>query len=170
MRKYSKFIALITIVCFVAGCATIVGDKTQLIGLQSTPASASVTITDEKGSTVFSGATPTNVTLEKADGTYFGGKTYIVRISKEGYESQSVQISSKMNAWYLAGNLVFGGLIGWFIVDPLTGSMYNLSPDQINPQLAQQTAKKGSPEANSIHIVLLEDVPQHLRSKMTKIK
>jgi len=35
-------------------------------------------------------------------------------------------------AWYLAGNIVFGGIAGWLIVDPLTGAMWRLSPKEVN--------------------------------------
>jgi len=50
MKKYLKPMALILMVVFM-GCATIVGDKTQLIPISSTPDSATVLITDEKRST-----------------------------------------------------------------------------------------------------------------------
>jgi len=153
----------------ITGCATIVGDKTQSLQLNSKPDDAMVTITDENGVEVFKGKTPANVTLEKSDGSYFGGKTYIVRISKDGYETQSVQVNSKMNGWYIAGNFVFGGLIGWFIVDPLSGAMYNLSPEQVNAQLNSSSASNNS-TPDGIRIVLLKDVPQQLRAHMVKIR
>ena len=48
----------------------------------------------------------------------------------------------KFNAWYL-GNILFGGIIG-LVIDPITGAIYNLTPKQINAQLAQGTAFKTS--------------------------
>jgi hypothetical protein len=44
-------------------------------------------------------------------------------LEKEGYDKEEVNIEGDANAWYIAGNLVFGGLIGWLIVDPATGAM-----------------------------------------------
>lgn len=168
MKKFCLVIVC-GIFLFTTACATIVGDKTQLIGIKSTPEQASIEVTDEKGNSLFKGKTPTTVTLEKSDGTYFGGKNYSVRISKKGYETQSVQVSSQANGWYIAGNLVFGGLIGWLIVDPLTGAMYNLTPDEITTNLHQKAAKHNEITKDSISVVLLEDVPSNLRNKMVKI-
>jgi hypothetical protein len=39
-------------------------------------------------------------------------------------------LTKKFNAWYL-GNIIFGGLIG-IVIDPITGAIYELSPDQVN--------------------------------------
>lgn len=163
--------SVLVLVCtlLVASCATIVGDKTQLIGISSNPSSAQITITDEKGAVVFEGQTPTTVTLQKADGSYWGGKTYSVQIKKEGYEPQTIPVTSNVNGWYIGGNLIFGGLIGWFVVDPLTGAMYNLSPEQITASLGQKAAHNNTSKDGNIAIVLIEDVPASLRDKMVKI-
>jgi hypothetical protein len=48
-------------------CATIVGDKNQLLGINSNPDKATVSIQDEMGKDVFSGETPLTVTLKKGD-------------------------------------------------------------------------------------------------------
>ena len=151
------------------GCATIMGDKTQLISVNSTPSDAVVKIKDEKGMEIFTGKTPTTVTLQKADGSYWGGKDYTVTITKDGYETQVIPVTSSPNGWYIAGNLVFGGLIGWFIVDPVTGAMYNLSPEQINASMSTKVSHNNKSNDGNISIVLLEDVPSYLREQMTRI-
>lgn len=165
-----KVAALIISTVFVLGaCATIVGDKTQLIPISSTPNGANVVIIDEKGSKVFSGVTPTTVTLQKSDGTYWGGKDYKVKISKDGYNEQTIPIISSPNGWYIAGNLVFGGLIGWFIIDPLNGGMYTLTPEQVSAALGNNSAYNNFTRDGSISIVLLQDVPLSLRGEMKKL-
>jgi hypothetical protein len=169
MKKLLKPLPLI-LVMVLAGCATIVGDTTQLIPINSTPDSATVLITDEKGMQVFRGQTPTSVTLQKSDGSYWGGKNYTVTISKDGYDSQIVAITSSPNGWYIAGNFVFGGLIGWFIVDPLNGAMYNLRPEQVNTGLREKTSYNNNFQEGAVSVVLLKDVPQQLRDKMVRIK
>ena len=85
--------------------------------------------------------------------------------------SHRPQLKATANGWYIAGNFVFGGLIGWFIVDPLTGKMYNLSPKEINATLGQKSAKKDRDgDAKGIlKFVLLQDVPESLRSRMREI-
>lgn len=169
MKRFLKSSSLILVIVFV-GCATIVGDKTHLMPINSTPSSATVLITDEKGVQVFKGQTPTTVTLQKSDGSYWGGKNYTVKISKEGYDAQILAVTSSPNGWYLAGNLVFGGLIGWFIVDPFNGAMYNLTPEQVSASLGEKSAYNNDFSGGAISIVLLEDVPQQLIDKMIRIK
>ena len=153
---------LLTLGAFVSGCATIVGDSTQLIPISSTPSQANISITDETGNNIFEGTTPTTVTLIKSDGSYFGGKDYVVTISKEGFSDQQVSINSQANGWYIGGNILFGGLIGWLIVDPLSGNMYTLTPSQVASSLPSGTASTDLNNDSSISVVLYKDVPQEL--------
>jgi hypothetical protein len=167
MKKSTLGIGVLSLA--IAGCATIVGSPTHVLPISSTPSDAVILITDEKGAQVFKGNTPTSVTLQKSDGSYWGGKSYTVTISKPGYETQTIPVTASPNGWYIAGNFVFGGLIGWFIVDPLNGHMYNLSPENISSALANKTAHNNTATDGSIAIMLLQDVPVELRSKITRI-
>jgi len=164
-------LGFVAVLSFLAiGCATIVGDKTQLIPISSTPGAADIIITDEKGINIFKGQTPTSVTLHKSDGSYWGKKNYTVKISKAGFQPQIIPITASANGWYIGGNIIFGGLIGWFIVDPFNGAMYTLSPDQITSELEVTTAAHhNNKEQGRISIVLIQDVPEELRGKMKKI-
>jgi hypothetical protein len=160
----------------IAGCATIVGDKVHLMPITSTPSDAQVVITDERGVEVFKGTTPTTVTLQKSTGEYWGKKSYSVKISKPGFEPQLIPVMASPNIWYIGGNIIFGGLIGWFIVDPFNGGMYSLSPDTVASTLGRTaesdkptTSHNNSATDGSITIMLLQDVPAELRSKMKRI-
>lgn len=163
-----KAIAAAVSLVALSGCASIVGDKDQTIAFNSTPSQAEILITDETSKKVFAGTTPTTVTLKKADGTYFGGKTYTVNISKDGFDPRTLTINSTPNGWYVAGNLLFGGLVGWLVVDPLTGAMYNLSPSEIDASLNESVAK-AEDGGKLLNIVLLEDVPNYLHSELVLI-
>jgi hypothetical protein len=167
MKKTVYLLALSA--TLLGGCATIVGDKTQLVPISSTPSDASIMITDEKGGQVFKGSTPTSVILAKSDGSYWGKKSFTVRISKEGYDEQIIPITASANGWYIGGNIIFGGLIGWFIVDPLNGAMYTLSTEQIAATLGKKVAHNNSATDGSISIVLIQDVPVSLRHEMKRI-
>ena len=167
MKKLICVFALSTI--FLGGCATIVGDKTQLVPISSTPSDATILITDEKGVQVFKGLTPTSVTLQKSNGSYWGKKSFTIKISKKGYETQIIPVTAHANGWYIAGNLVFGGIIGWFIVDPFNGAMYTLTPEQITSTLGGNIARNNNANDGSISVLLLQDVPVSLRSKMKRI-
>jgi ABC-type Fe3+-hydroxamate transport system substrate-binding protein len=168
MKKHLALVFLMSVM-LMGGCATIVGEKTQVVPISSSPSEATILITDEKGEQVFKGLTPTSVTLQKSDGSYWGKKTFTVNITKKGYEPQVIPITAEANEWYLFGNIVFGGLIGWFIVDPFNGAMYTLSPEQISATLGQKMAHNNMASDGSIYIMLIQDVPLSLRDKMRKI-
>ena len=150
------------------GCASIVGEREQAVTINSSPDDAEITITDETNKEIHSGRTPITVQLAKADGSYFGGKTYTVDVSKAGFESREVRIESRPNGWYIAGNLVFGGLIGWLVVDPLTGAMYNLSPGSIDTSLGDNVSLDNSGK-RTMKVALVKDVPASMRSEMEYI-
>ncbi|MBK1692099.1 PEGA domain-containing protein [Ectothiorhodospira mobilis] len=166
--KPSKIMTAIATTALMTGCASIVGEKNQMVTINSAPSNAAVVIKDENMQKVYSGTTPATLQLRKSDGSYFGGKTYTVELSKEGYETRTMMINSTPNGWYLAGNLVFGGLIGWLIVDPMTGAMYNLTPDKINASLGEGVAMNGDGHPD-ITLVLIEDVPMNMREEMEYI-
>jgi hypothetical protein len=126
---------LVSALLLLAGCATIVGSDTQHISINSTPEMANIKIVDENGADIFAGQTPVTVLLEKSTGHFFGGKTYTVTISKNGFDSQVITITHYANNWYKFGNIFPAGPIGYFAVDPFHGAMYDLTPDIVNVTL-----------------------------------
>jgi len=149
-----------------SACATIVGDERQNVSINSSPAEAEVTIKDQSETVIERADTPTTVTLDKSAG-YFDGEEYTLQFQKEGFEAQTMTISSNPNGWYLAGNLLFGGLIGWFIIDPATGAMWTRKPQNVDAELpAARTSSSGT----SVRVVMVEDVPKDLRDNMERIE
>jgi hypothetical protein len=67
-------------------------------------------------------------------------------------------VDSRINGWYV-GNIVFGGIIGSLIVDPLTGAMWALESEQVNGSLAETVAsnERLSPQ---LRIVAIDSVPE----------
>ncbi|MDC9620828.1 hypothetical protein PSI22_04095 [Xenorhabdus sp. XENO-7] len=128
---------LLSAVMLCSGCATIIGEKNQLIEVNSQPSGAEFSIKDETGKVVAHGNTPQNVMLEKSNGRYFGKKSYQITFAKEHLKSVTLPLVAKPNGWYIGGNFVFGGLIGWLIVDPLNGGMYTLHPKIANAVLSE---------------------------------
>lgn len=106
------------------GCASIVSDSKYQVEISSNPPGVQFDIANEDGDIVNTGVTPDHIMLEAGAG-YFDGETYRITYRKDGYEQKSTILDSKVDGWYW-GNLGFGGIIGWFIVDPLTGAMYKL--------------------------------------------
>lgn len=146
-------------------CASIVSKTQRAITFNSTPDRAEILITDERGLQVFRGQTPTTVTLKTGE-AYFHGKEYTVIFTKEGCVEQTIIIRKQLNVWYL-GNIIFGGLIGLLIVDPITGAMWTLEPQDVRVTLAQ---KRSESNDKTITFALLSDIPKDLQEKMIKIK
>ena len=150
---------------FLAGCGSIIKGSTHEIAFTSTPTQANISIVDEDGSSVYSGKTPATVSLEKKRG-YFSGKTYHVKVEKPGYKPFETTLNTKVSAWYVAGNIAFGGLIGWLIIDPLTGGMWTISPEEVDATMAGMTSAH---DDGTLSIALLEDVPPQMRDRLVPI-
>lgn len=133
-----KILGLLAGSILLSGCATIVGDDTQLVQVNSEPTGVQFQIKDETGATVAQGTTPQGVTLAKSDGSYFGKKSYQITMGKDGYSPVTLPIKANANGWYIGGNIVFGGLIGWLAVDPFNGGMYTLKPKQVTAVMVPQ--------------------------------
>jgi hypothetical protein len=154
------------VLLLIAGCATIVGKSVYPVAITSRPAEADITVVDETGKTVFKGKTPTTVSLSTKAG-YFQGKDYTVTFAKPGYANQTAQIKRGVSGWYIGGNFLFGGLIGWLIVDPLTGAMWTLQ-EETSATLSPQTSMQKSDA--SVQVVSIDEVPDSLRSKMIRVQ
>ena len=156
------FLPVVLVIAVLVGCSSIVSKSEYPVGISSQPQGADITIVNRAKETVFSGRTPTTITLTAKAG-FFKGENYTVTFKKEGYALHTAQIERGVDGWYIAGNLFFGGLIGWLIVDPATGAMWTLK--NLHVDLNSQT----SSIQKKTHIVAIDDVPNHLRSKMIRI-
>ena len=108
-----------------SGCASIVSKSEYPVTINSTPSGATVIIKNKSGLEVHKGVTPTTVTLPSGAG-YFGKAKYSMEFQKEGYTPGSTQLEGSLDGWYF-GNIIFGGLIGLLVVDPITGAMWKLN-------------------------------------------
>jgi len=126
-----------------SSCATIISGSKQNISFASTPSAASIFI-DE----VEVGKTPFEMKLAR-------NSEHAVMIKLDGYQTYQTRLTKKFNAWYL-GNILIGGIIG-LIIDPVTGAIYNLSPDQINAQLNKGTVYKSNQKGIYIAVDLKAD-------------
>jgi len=127
---------IILVLAIITGCATIISESSYPVSVNSVPSEATFTVSNRAGQEVQSGTTPQVVTLKASSG-YFKSETYTIVLSKDGSEDNVYTISSSLDGWYW-GNILFGGLIGMLIVDPLTGAMYKL-PDRIDAPLSNSS-------------------------------
>ncbi len=157
MRTYVFVaLALLAALCTLTGCASIVSSGPKTLPIMSQPDEATVEITSIKtGDIVFKAKTPYTAFLRRDDG-FFSKAKYKIKISKDNYLPQEQQIEARLNGWYW-GNIVFGGLIGWFIVDPATGAMWKINEENINVKLYPDTPDGKVSMAQEINGRAMED-------------
>ena len=130
--KKSIITCSLALTLLLSSCATIMSGSKQNVKFASNPSSATIFI-DE----VEVGKTPFEMKLARKS-------EHHVMIKLEGYQTYQTTLTKKFNGWFV-GNILIGGLIG-IIIDPITGAMYNLTPKEINAEMAKGTAfnyKKG---------------------------
>ena len=104
------------------------------------------------------------VTLKTSSG-FFKKAKYRVEATKQGYGTTSSSLDARVNGWYW-GNIGFGGLIGFLIIDPATGAMWKLDEScAINLPRKTVSVRGGS----SVSLTLIDDVPLHLRGLLSKV-
>ena len=149
-----------------SGCASIISDSKYSVSIGSEPEGAEYNIIDKKGNVVYKGTTPDLTPPLKAGAGFFSAADYKVTFKKEGYEERTVALNQKLDNWYLFGNLIFGGLIGYLIVDPITGAMWELKDTHVDLTTG---VISDLPAKNEQRVVLLDQVPQELRPRMVRI-
>lgn len=144
------------------GCASIITGSSQTLSFKSVPELSQITITNKKGEKIHVGQTPATVTLRKGAG-YFRPESYKVTFAKEGYQTTTFDVKSRLSGWYF-GNIIFGGLIGILIVDPITGAMYTLTPKDVNAVLNENNVEVNSKE-QTLTVLLKENIPQEIMAR-----
>jgi uncharacterized protein YceK len=147
-------VALLLIVCLLSSCATITRGRDEVISVESSPSGANATIRCA-GNVSASGTTPARLTIpRKADGCN-------VNVEKSGMKTRNIEIERGFNASYWMNFIPTVGFpisafsdafgnnssnsAGWlavglagaagFIVDRVTGAMYDHNPHVINVTL-----------------------------------
>ena len=156
-RSISASAAAIAATVALAGCASIFNGSTQSVGVRSVPEGATVRVVNRAGETVHVATTPATIVLTRGAG-YFKPESYVARFSKDGYESAEVPIAGRMSGWYI-GNILFGGLIGMVVVDPLTGGMYVFDEGVATTLVARPVAVAPSSSASSASVAPAEASP-----------
>jgi hypothetical protein len=123
MKHAACLLALVIVVQFCTGCATIVtgGGEDQPVRFASTPRGATVYVDDNP-----IGQTPISARLTRKD-------EHHVRIEHDGYKPYQKTIGSGFNEWML-GNVILGGLVG-IGVDLLSGTNPALDTNNVHARM-----------------------------------
>lgn len=160
--------------CFlilISGCASIVSKSDYPLTINSNIPESSVSITDRYGVQRYSGQAPATTILPASEG-YFTRARYEIKVSKPGYGSSTSSLVSSIDPWYW-GNIIFGGLIGLLIVDPLTGAMFELDPQVVNASLSSLSSSNIQSSAQNVdNKSIAKEVsnPGDLTKKLEEIK
>lgn len=168
MKRTLKAINAFVMIAVFSSCASIVSKTQYEVRVNSSPADAVVTIYNRSGLEIHRGKTPFQIRLKSGAG-YFKKAVYEIEFSKPGYADRKITLNSDINGWYF-GNIVFGGLIGFLIVDPATGAMYKLNRTDITETLAPATTGGGINSNASLQIYDIADVPAGWKDKLTRLK
>ena len=128
MNSYTKTLATVLIGAAMlasTGCASITRGTEQDLAVESNPAGASVTLSNG-----MKGTTPTSFKVKRKD-------SLTVTVQKPGYKTAHVQVVPKVSdngAAGMAGNLLFGGIIG-VGVDAANGANKDLQPNPVKVML-----------------------------------
>lgn len=140
MKKVILSAAILSSVLMLQSCATMFSTSKTDVSLQGTPGAA-VTVTNRKGKLIYQGTTPATVRLKNSSG-YMRGESYTILATKDGQtQTQTLEAHVRVGYWFNAVPILLGGsgLLGFLIIDPLTGAMYNLDAEIVNINLAPGT-------------------------------
>lgn len=153
-----KLIVILTAVStlLLSGCGSIMNGSTQNLSVSATPNVATISLLSSAGALISQSKGSLFYNLKRSNG-YFDGADYNIKIDAHGYETKTVSLTSSASGWYIAGNLMLGGLIGWLIVDPATGGMwvFNASNNQ---------------DVDNLNVILIEDASEEIMKSAIKIK
>lgn len=103
------------------GCSTLIKGTTQEVAINSHPSGASVFVNNQSF-----GQTPTFVKLRR-------NSNYTILLEMPGFAPYEIKLDRKTNITFWVNIPVLGQ-----VVDALSGAMYQLTPEEINKQFAQQ--------------------------------
>lgn len=145
MKRFKTFILLLSVSFLTYNCATIISGSKQDVKIWSSPSNAKVTINDK-----FVGNTPLIKSIKRKK------NNISIKVELDGYETHTTTLYREFNSWYF-WNFLFGGVIG-LIVDPITGAIYKLSPEQVSAVLREfESGRGGFKNNNPIYIRLTHE-------------
>lgn len=114
MKKLSFAMASAVVALSLTGCASIGGDNTRAVRVESEPAGAAIYVDNQQY-----GVTPAVITLPSY---IYGGKTVVVK--KKGYSDQALPVNTNFQMISILDVLFWPSLV----VDGVTGNLVKIDP------------------------------------------
>jgi hypothetical protein len=118
-----------------SGCSSLVCGSKQSVMIDSRPNGAQVLVYNKACEVIYSNTTPCTATLQRQSGDCETG-CYVVLVSKDGFAPVQVPLVGRVNSAYYLN--VFTGI--GFIIDPMTGGMWTLSPENVDGSVVRDAA------------------------------
>ena len=155
MKTIFKSILLLSVL-LLSSCATIISGSRQNVEITSEPISAKVYINE-----IEIGETPVQKNLKR-------NQEYQLTLKLDGYKTYETKLEKKFNVWYI-GNVLIGGIIG-LVIDPITGAMHKLKPEEIDGNLKSGTTYETKNENIFIKISMEIDKDSEKVGQLEKSK
>src|SRR6266404_5914218 len=123
------------LITLLSGCSSIMCGPKQNVSITSRPLGAEVLVYNSRAEIIYKGTTPCVAKLDRRSPDYVAGARYAFVIKKEGYSPVLMPMVGSVNRAYFA-NIMNGGL--GYAIDPMTGSMWTLSPEGADPTLVSE--------------------------------
>lgn len=167
VAKWTWIFVLSVAPLVLAGCGSIFGGSRQKVRLHSIPTNAPFTVFDiPTGKRLQVGMTPAIIDLKRGRG-FMKGAQYRIVFESEGHEPRVVDVVARVNGWYVTGNAVIGGIVGWLVLDPITGGMWSLAPNELTVDF--EAAGDQASDAGNLRVVTLDQIPADARAKLSPI-
>jgi len=114
---------LLTLCVALTGCGAILNGSSKTIDIQCSPSGTSISANPEIGDYTC----PTTLKLQRKH-------SYVLTFSREGYNSKKVEIKKGTQIGIIILDVLLTGVVG-VVVDAVTGSWNNLTPDQVSVTL-----------------------------------
>lgn len=147
-----------------SGCATLFSTSEYPVYIDSVPPKMEIVVTDSDGDIVYRGKTPSVVNLD-AGGGYFVRETYTVKLYDGSKVVGEREIENSIDGWYFA-NWFGATLIGFLVIDPITGAMWTLEDHVTVYKDVESTDTKQSLQ---LQIVDIDDIPESQRDGLIAI-
>ena len=124
------------------GCGAIMHGTRQDVTINSSPSEAKVYVNGEERTT------PAQYNLKRKH-------NYLIKVSKEGYETAEVMVSHKLD-WTAWADLLVWGIIPIFY-DLGSGAAWKLTPEEINVSLSRTEHSSLLPEKIDVSLTFVEN-------------
>lgn len=160
-----KIFPFLLAIIFLSSCASILSTNKYPVLVTSSPNGAEVTIKNLKGEIVAEGQTPLTHVLRSGAG-YFKQAYYTVTFSLPEYEERTVPVRFEFDEMYW-GNAIAGGVVGMFVVDPLTGAMYKLKDEYVHVVLRKP---RGHASVPKFEVYDINEIPNEWKENLGEVK